>query len=133
VCDGVRVIGTGCLEKLLEVVCGLQRLAHEIALSSGAKLLVRVTNILVVVALIRASGHCDSLGPPLQPPFVTFGAPLHALVSCLGWRSLTATGGSFPTTLNKNGPDRLLARGMPGGDVEELLLGLWLVMANLMH
>jgi hypothetical protein len=34
---------------------------------------------------------------------------------------------------NENGPDHLLARGKPGGDVEELLHGLWLITANLMH
>jgi hypothetical protein len=41
--------------------------------------------------------------------------------------------GPFPTVLDENGPDRLLARGMPGGDDEELIRGLWLVMAELMH
>jgi hypothetical protein len=127
------VIGAGCLKKLLDVVGGLPHLTLEITLNSGDEPLVGVANILVVVTLITTGGDRDSLGPPLQPPFVTFGTPLHALVSCLGWRSLTATGGRFPAALNKNGSDRLLARGVPGGDVEELLCGLWLVTAELMH
>jgi hypothetical protein len=61
--DGVCVIGTGCLEKLLKVVSGLLRLALEIMLSSSDELLIRVANILVVVTLIVAGGDRDSLGP----------------------------------------------------------------------
>jgi hypothetical protein len=45
----------------------------------------------------------------------------------------TAAGGHFLTVLYKNGHDRLLTRGIPSGNVEELLHGLWLVMAELMH
>jgi hypothetical protein len=112
---------------------GLSCLALEITLSSGEELLIRVTNILVIVTLVTASSDRDSLGPPLWPPLVAFGTPLHTLVSCLGSHCSTATGGCFPVVLNKNGPDCLLARGMPGGNVEELLCGLWLVTAELMH
>jgi hypothetical protein len=96
VLDGVRVIGTGCLEKLLKVVSGLPCLVLKITLSSGDELLIGVTNILVVVTLVAASGDHDSLRPPLQPLFVAFGTPLHALVGCLGWRSSTPTRGHFP-------------------------------------
>jgi hypothetical protein len=127
------VIGIGCLEKLPEVVSGLSRLVLKITLSSGDELLVRVTNILVIDTHITVGGDCDSLGPPLRPPFVTFCTPLHTLVGCLGWRSLTAPGGHFPTALNENSPDRLLAKGVPSGNVEELLHGLWLVTVELMH
>jgi hypothetical protein len=44
-----------------------------------------------------------------------------------------AAGGRFPDVLYENGPDRLLARGMPSADVKELLHGLWLVTTELMH
>jgi hypothetical protein len=131
--DGVRVIGIGSLEKLLEVFSGLSRLALEIALSSSDELLVRVTNILVVVALIAAGGDRDSLGLPFRPPFFLFWRPLCALVVCLGWHSSTAIGGRFPAALNKNGPGHLISRGVPGGNVEELIRDLWLVMSELMH
>jgi hypothetical protein len=46
---------------------------------------------------------------------------------------LTAVGGRLPAVLNKNGPDRLLARGMLGGNVEKLFHGLWLVTTELVH
>jgi hypothetical protein len=46
---------------------------------------------------------------------------------------LTTIGGRLPIALNENGPDRLLARGMPCGDVEKLLRGLWLVTIELLH
>jgi hypothetical protein len=46
---------------------------------------------------------------------------------------LTAAGGRLLTAMDENGPDHLLARGMPCGDVENLLRGLWLVMVELMH
>jgi hypothetical protein len=36
-------------------------------------------------------------------------------------------------TLDKNGPDCLLTRGVLGGNVEQLLRGLWLIAAELMH
>jgi hypothetical protein len=126
------VIGTGCLEKLLKVVSGVSRLLLEIALSSGDELLIRVANITVVVTHVAAVDDHDSLGPPLQPPFVAFGTPLQALVSCLGWRSSTTIEGSFAAALKGNGPDHLLARGMLGGNVEKLLNSLWLVTAELM-
>jgi hypothetical protein len=46
---------------------------------------------------------------------------------------LTAAGGRLPIAMDENGPDRLLARGMPCGDVENLLRGIWLVTVELMH
>jgi hypothetical protein len=60
---------------------------------------------------------------PLLTPFV----------GCLGWCSSTVTGGRFLAALKENGPGRLLARGMPSANVEELLCGLWLGTAELMH
>jgi hypothetical protein len=102
-------------------------------LSSDDELLIGVTNILVILTLDAAGSDCDLLGPLLWHPFIAFGAPLRTLVSCLGWCSSTATGGCFPAALNENSPDHLLTRGMPGGDVEELLCVFWLVMAELMH
>jgi hypothetical protein len=52
--NGLHVIRTGLLEKLLEVISGLLCLVLEIMLSSRDKLLIRVANILIVVTLIVA-------------------------------------------------------------------------------
>jgi hypothetical protein len=73
--NGVRVIGTGRLEKLLEVVSGLLRLALEITLNSDDELLLGVTNILVVVTLVTAGSGRGHLGRHFGPPLVAFGAP----------------------------------------------------------
>jgi hypothetical protein len=58
--NGIRVIGIGCLKKLLEVISGLPCLALEIVLSSNDELLIEVTNILVVVTLVAADSDRDS-------------------------------------------------------------------------
>jgi hypothetical protein len=42
-------------------------------------------------------------------------------------------GGRLLAALHENSPDALLARGMPSSNVEELLCGLGLVMAELVH
>jgi hypothetical protein len=68
--SGVRMIGIGCLEKLLKVISILPRLALEVTL-------------LVIMPLITAGGDRDSLGPPLRPPLVAFGAPVCAITVCL--------------------------------------------------
>jgi hypothetical protein len=59
------MVWAGCFEKLFEVISGLPRLGLRITLGSGDKLLVRVTDVLVIVALIIASGDRDSLCLPL--------------------------------------------------------------------
>jgi hypothetical protein len=62
--SGVRMIGIGCLEKLLKVISILPRLALEVTL-------------LVIMPLITAGGDRDSLGPP--PHF----GPLLSLLALL--------------------------------------------------
>jgi hypothetical protein len=47
---------------------------------------------------------CDSLGPLLQPPLVTFGAPLHALIGCLGGAPQLPSGATFPLLCTKTAP-----------------------------
>jgi hypothetical protein len=46
---------------------------------------------------------------------------------------LDCRGGHPPVALDENSPDRLLARGVPGGNVEELIRSLWLKAAELVH
>jgi hypothetical protein len=125
--------GVGRLEKLFEMIDGLPRLELEVALGSGNELLVRIVSLLVVVTPVATGNDCDALGSPLWPPLVAFGAPLCALAGCLEWRPSTATRGCLPITLDENGPNRLLTRGVLGGDVEQLLRSLWLIAAELIH
>jgi hypothetical protein len=131
--NGVRIIGTGCLEKLLKVISRLPHLALEVVLCRGDEHLIRVTNLLVVVILVTASGDHDSLESLFRPPLAAFGALLCALVGCLERCPLTAVVGRFPAVLDENDPECLLARGVPGGNVKELLHGLRLVTAEFMH
>jgi hypothetical protein len=44
-----------------------------------------------------------------------------------------AAHGSFRVAQDKCGPNCLLARGMLGGDIKQLLGSFWLVMAELMY
>jgi hypothetical protein len=78
------VVGTGSLEKLLEVISRLPRLAFEVMLGGGDELLVRIVGLLVVVSLITIGSDCDPLGSLVGPPLVAFGVhpcPLEAALS----------------------------------------------------
>jgi hypothetical protein len=93
-------------------------------LSGNDMFLVGVIGLLVVVAFITASSNCDSLGALLWPTLTAFGAPLSALASNLGRRPSVATWECLAITLDENGPNRLLTRGVLGDDVKQLLCGL---------
>jgi hypothetical protein len=127
------MIWVGCFEKHFNVIGGLLRLALRITLNSGDERLVGAVSILVVIALTAAGGDCDSLWSLLWLPLVTFSTLPCTLVGCLGWCPPTAAGGHLGTALHENSTDHFLARGMPGGDVEEFFCGLWLVMAELVY
>jgi hypothetical protein len=115
------------------VISRLPCLPLEIVLGSGDVLLNEVGDMLAVVSLIIAGCDRDSLGLLLQSPLVTLGAPLFALICCLRGRPSTTARSFFPIALYENSPDHLFARGVPAGDVEELLHGLWLIASELMH
>jgi hypothetical protein len=127
------MIWAGRFKKLLEVIRGQPRLVLKIRFGRGNELLVGVTDVLVIITLIATSGDCDSLGPPLCPPLTAHDAHLCSLVGYYGRRSPTTARGCLPIALHKDGPDCLLARGVPGGDVEELLRCLWMFTVELMH
>jgi hypothetical protein len=129
----VHMVGAGRFEKLLKVISGLPSLVLEVTFSGGNELLIGVVGLLVFAALVTAGGDCDSLGSLLWPPLVTFGAPLCALVGFLEGSPLTTIGGRLPVALDENGSDCLLTGGMPGADVEQLLHGLQLITAELVH
>jgi hypothetical protein len=90
------------------------RLALEVTLSSGNELLIGIISLLVVLTLVAAGSDHDLLGLPLWPPVAAFGTPLCTLADCLE--------GRLPVALDKNSPDRLLARGMPSGDIAAELM-----------
>jgi hypothetical protein len=125
----VRTIGTCHLDKLLQVISELSCLVLAIVLGNGDELLIGVTNLLAIVSLVTSGYDRDSLGLSLWSPLVALGF----LVSCLRGRPSTTIEDRFPTALYENGPDHLLTRGVPDGDVEELLHRLWLIAAELMH
>jgi hypothetical protein len=110
------------------VIGGLPRLVLRIALGSSNELLIGVTDVLVVITLITVGGDRDSLWSPLQPPPCT-------LVDCLGWCPPPPghRWGHLGAALHENSHDRFVARGIPGGDVEEFFYGLSLVTAELMY
>jgi hypothetical protein len=87
--DRVRVVGTGHLEKLLEVIGRLSCLAFEVTLDNGDELLIRIIGLLVIIALVTTGSDHDPLGAPL----VSFGTLLCALTDCFEWRPSTATRG----------------------------------------
>jgi hypothetical protein len=62
------MIGAGCFEKLLKVICGLSRLPFEITLGCGDELRVRVVSVFIIIIFVTAGGNRDSLGPLLRPP-----------------------------------------------------------------
>jgi hypothetical protein len=133
VLDRVHMIWVGCFKKLFKVIGRLSRLVLKNMLDGDDELLVRVANVLIVITIVIAGGDRDLLGSPLWSPLVTSSTPLCTLGDCLGWHPLTTAGCCLPTVLHKNGLDCFLARGMPGGDVEELLCGLWLVTTELVQ
>jgi hypothetical protein len=125
--------------KLFKVISGLPCLALEIMLSNGDMFLIGVVSLLVV-AFIIAGSDLDSLGSLLwhplitsSAPIVTIGASLGALAGRFEWHPLPTARGSFPVTMDKNGPDRLLVGSVPGGDIKQPIHGLWSVATELMH
>jgi hypothetical protein len=93
----------------------------EVTLSGSNMFFIGVIGLLVDVALVAASSNGDLLGAPLWPPLIAFGCPLHAFVDGHGQCPSATNGDHLPLTLDRNGPDYLLTRGVSDGDVEKLL------------
>jgi hypothetical protein len=68
----------------------------------------------------------------LCPFLVSFGIPLHTFAGCLRQCPSVVDGDHLSIALDENGPDYLLTRSALGGDVEEVLRGVWLIMTKLM-
>jgi hypothetical protein len=126
------MVGAGRLEKLLKVIGRLPRLALEVTVGRGDMFFIGVISFLVVVALITTSSNCDLLGAPLWPPLIVFGATIDTFASSLGQCPSTTSVGHLSIALDENGPDCLLTGGVLGGNVQQLLCGLQLIMAEFM-
>jgi hypothetical protein len=90
----------------LEVMLG----ARDMVLPIGA--------IRFLIAVVVAGSSCDLLEAPFLALLASIGAFFCHICQWLGLVSTVVAGGHFPITLNKDGPDRLLTRGMTGGDVK---------------
>jgi hypothetical protein len=66
---------------------------------------------------------------PFLPPLVPFLAPLAA---ALGGAARLATGGRFHVAQNESRPNYFFTRGVPGGDIYQLLSGAKLIPSKLM-
>jgi hypothetical protein len=83
--DGVHMIWEGHLEKLLEVIGRLPRLALEIALGDSDMFLIGVVRLLAIVIIITSSSNCDLLVMPLLSLLTAIGASLSAFAGSLEW------------------------------------------------
>jgi hypothetical protein len=117
--DRVCMVQTSCFKKLLDVVCQVSLLAFEVTFGSHDTLLVGAVCFLVVV--VEAGSKCDPLGASFLPPFATFGAFSGAMVGGFGRCPTATTRGHFPIALDKDDPNCLLASGVLGGDIKQLL------------
>jgi hypothetical protein len=101
--DDVHMIWEGHLEKLLEVIGRLPRLALEIALGGSDMFLIGVVLILAIVIIITACSNCDLLVMLLLPLLTAIGASLSAFADSLGWCPL-ATVRVSPLPWTKTAP-----------------------------
>jgi hypothetical protein len=129
VLNGVHMVRTCCFENFLVVLIQMPCLALGVTLGSHDILLVRAICFLVFVVVIVVGGNYDPSGAPLLPLFPAFGAFLNTFTSGFGWCLLATARDCFPIALKKDGPNYLLSRGV----IEQLLGGLWLIMAKFMH
>jgi hypothetical protein len=113
------------------VVLRLPCLAVVIVLSSYDILFARVASFLIV-ALV--TGHENNAsGAAILPLLITLGAFPSALNGAFRWWCSPVTRGCFRMAQYKGGPNRLLTRGVPSGDVEQIFGGFWLITSELMY
>jgi hypothetical protein len=108
----IHVFRTGHIEKFLEMVFWLLRLALEVTLDDR--------DILPV-------------GASLWPLLAALGTLLGAFDGGFGWHSPAAASSRFPIAQNEGSPNRLLARGVPSGIIKHPLGGSRLIMIELRH
>jgi hypothetical protein len=122
------MVRTGCFKKFLKMVFRLPRMVLEVTLNGCDILLIEAVQFIVIVIAAASSNYDPSGAPPLL-----LLAALGAFVGGVGWCRPTATGDHFPITPNKDGPDCLLARGVPGGNIKQLLGSVRLIAPEFTH
>jgi hypothetical protein len=109
------MVQTGRLEKFLKMVIQLLRLVLEIVFGGRDILLVRAVCILAVIV---ATGHeCHPSWVPLLPLLAALITFLGDFASGFRWCYSAAIEDHFLLTQNKDGPDHILSRGVPCGDI----------------
>jgi hypothetical protein len=121
------MVQTSRFEKFLKMVLQLPRLVLEVTLGGRDILLIGVVCFLVVV--VAVGSDFNPSGALLLPLL----ASLIAFDGGFGWCDRATAGGHFPIAQNEGNPNRLLARGMPGGDIKQLLGGVRLITGELLH
>jgi hypothetical protein len=109
----------------------LSCLALEVALNGPDILLIGVVCFPIVV--VAAGCDCDPPTAPLLALLATLSASLSALDGGFRRCSPAIIGGRFPIARSKGNPNHLLARGVPGSDVKQVLGGVRLITIELMH
>jgi hypothetical protein len=99
----------------LKVVFWLMCLALEVMFYGRDIPLVGAVFFLVII--VATGINYDPLGASLLLLLATLGAFLSAFAGGSRWCHLAAVGCHFPIAYEENGPDRLLARGMPGSNI----------------
>jgi hypothetical protein len=131
--DGVCMLWSGHVEKLLEVIDRLSRLALEIVLGGSDAFLINIVCLLSIIIANVASSNRDPLLVVLWPLLTAFGTSLSAFTGNLGWWPSAATTDHLPITLDIDRPDLLFTIGVPSGNVKQLLHGIRLITSEVMH
>jgi hypothetical protein len=125
------MVRAGRFEKFLEMFFRLSCLVLEIMLYGLDILLVGAARFLLIIVV--TGGDYDPSGVPLLPLLAALSAFFGAFANDFEWRCPTTAKSHFPITQNKDDPNRLLTRGVPGGDIKQLLGGVRLITAECMH
>jgi hypothetical protein len=124
------VVRVGHFEKFLEMVLRLSPLALEVVLGDSDILLSRVASFLVIAIIM---GHnSDVPGAPIMPLLSALGTFPSTLDGGFRRCCSATTYGCFHVAQDEGSPNRLLARGVPGGDIKQLLGGVWVITTELM-
>jgi hypothetical protein len=131
VLDGAWVVRTGRFKNLVEVVSGRLGVLHEVVFGSRHELLTEVIDFLLDVAV---SGHCSqAMRSTFLPLFPILGTLSFAFDGDLDGRDPTTADSHSFVDQSEGGLDILLARSVPGRDVEQLIGSFWLLAAEVVN
>jgi hypothetical protein len=113
------------------MVLWLPHLVLENTLCGHDILFAGVISFLIIATIVGRDS--DELGVLLLPFLATLGAFPSALDGGFGWCYSVAAGDCFHVAQDESGPNRLLARGVPNGNVKWLLGSFWLITIELVY